>query len=563
MKRHIQRTVIIALLFVLSLTMSSCFTQVGQYPRGVRRSPNRPPETETPSAEYNPSTTLTAIVESRNPADPAFPEITLRFTDVRTAFLALRDSALAGHEAERYELLIEPGTYRIRRSMTWIEDKESSVWREFAMHPTIDGEVIISGAEINREGDADRQWNDLNEWETVDASLYRYATEWPYSFGMVDINKFSDNYQRWINDCDRPEILKRREMVLVNGSILQQRLENEKLLPGTFKVFESEANEPGRLAIQLTEPLKAGDQIQIPITQNLLILRNLDRIEITNIDFVHANPHHGTKAVIISGAPSIQLTYCSFNEHNWKGLGIGNTPLPTDYSRPDTLEIINCQANRNGGMGMGLSFLTRLRVENCELAENSWRSWAAGTDAWAVGGCKLFHVHDVTVTGMNAHDNLSTGLWFDTDGERIVVENSLFVDNARDGLFIEACQGPVDVVNNRLLNNGRDGLRSNSSSFLTVQNCRFELNKAAHFCLAGTSRKFTSFSSDVAMHVQAKNNLFRDNQFLGEPIWYVEEWLVPKGKRYYENETRFVNNSSWPYDRNNSFSQKPLPEDQR
>jgi len=544
------------------LLVTSCFSHTGQRPQDDQGRLSRTQKKEARIREYIALNTLTAIVEQGAPDQPIRPEIKLRFNDLRTAFLALRDSAMAGHQAVRYRLLIAPGTYRLRKSMVWIEDEDSDLQREFVMRPAADGDVVISGAELNREGNTDQPWNDQGEWSTLDAELHRYKTDWPYSYGTVDLSKFTDRYQQWINNSDKPELLQRREMVVINGTILDQRLQHERLLPGTFKVIESENGNPGQLAIQLTQPLTANDEIEIPIIENQLILRRLDRVIISDIDFVRANPHHGNKAVIISGTQSIQLTDCSFNEHNWKGLGIGSSPLPTNRTQQDTIEIINCRANRNGGLGIGLTNLARVRIDNCELAENSWRAWAAGAKQWATGGSKIFHVHDVTVTNMHAHDNLTTGLWFDTGAKRVTIEQSTFENNGRDGLFIEASQGPVEIVGCRFLNNGRDGLRSNSSEHLTVRNNRFEYNQVGHFCLAGRNRQFVDFESGQDLHITAKNNQFSNNQFLGEPIWYVEPWLMPNGPTRYVEDTRFINNASWPYDPDNPFSQKPLPEDQ-
>ncbi|MCB2212605.1 right-handed parallel beta-helix repeat-containing protein [bacterium] len=551
------------LIALLLLAATGCFSSTGQIPEQDERIPSSA-KNPRPTTAYPVERTLTAIVDPElKLVQPGTVDDTLRFTDLRNAFLALHDSAHTGHPAERFELLVMPGTYRLTRPMLWVVDDGYTQWIEFSLRPYGAGEVTISGAEIYRQGDPNQPWNDLSRWEPVDDMPDSYITQWPYAWGKADISGFNDNTRDWLTGVKHPELMLRREMVLVNGTLLKQRTLEQKLMPGTFKVKDATDDQPGWLHIQLSEPLQADDSIEIPVTQTLLTLRDFDRIEIEGIDFVHASHFHPGKAVIISGTQSARIENCGFNENNWRGLSIGNTPLPIDRQGPDTLEIINCRANGNGAMGMGFSNVARLRIEDSELAWNNWRGYSAGTDAWAVGGSKLFHCHDVTVSNLHAHHNLATGLWFDTDAERVVIEDCLFETNARDGVFIEACQGPVDIFACIFSQNARDGLRNNSSSELTVRGCRFDRNAVAHFCLGGLSRKFTSFEDGRQLHVTGQNNLFRNNQFLGEPIWYAEEWISAKKLNNWERETRFEGNACWPYDPDHPFCQRPLPEELR
>lgn len=563
MTRYAMRTVIVTLILVFAASVNVSVSQAGSNAPAPPKTQSTAEPTAPLTARNAAERTLTAIVTHDTSASWTHPDIQLRFKDLRTAFNTLRDSAKSGYPAERYTLLVEPGTYRLRKPLVWIEEKDSVSGHEFIMQPSREGDVFISGAELNREGKSTDRWGDMTNWSVVDSSLHRYSTEWPYAFGLVDKSHFASRYQRWMTNTDEPEHLQRRDVVIINGTLLQPHLEHEELVPGSFKVVEGQDGKPGRLTIQLADPLDDHDIIEIPVTENLLILRRLNRVSITGISFIHANPFIGNNAVIISGTSSVQLTDCRFNDHSWKGLSISRVPLPLDRTRADSIEIVSCQANGNGGMGMGLSFIARVRMQDCELAYNTWRGRAAGTEGWAVGGTKLFHVHDVTISNLHAHDNQSSGLWLDTDCARIRVENCLLENNSRDGLFIEACQGPIEVVNNRILNNGRDGLRNNSSNNLTIENNRFEFNMAGHVCFAAKNRTFSDFEGGQELTVKALNNLFHDNQFLGEPIWYAERWLIPDGSGRYVRNTRFVNNAAWPYDADNPFCQKPLPEEMR
>ncbi len=560
----LKRFPIPVLIALLMLTATGCFSSTGQLPE---QDDGRIPSSEKnprPTAEYQVNRTLTAIVDpGLTTIQPDAVDDTLRFADVRNAFRALHDSAHTGHSAERFELLVTPGVYRLTRPMLWVVDDGYTQWIEFSLRPYGDGQVTISGAEIYRQGDPEQPWNDLTRWEPVNDMPNSYVTEWPYAWGTTDISDSPGRTRDWLTGVEHPELMLRREMVLVNGTLLKQRTLEQEPVPGTFKVKDAIGDQPGWLQIQLSEPMQADDLIEIPVTETLLTLRNFDRIELEGIDFVHASHFYPGKAVIISSTQSARIENCSFNENNWRGLSIANTPLPTDRQRPDTLEIINCRANGNGGVGMGISNVARLRIDDSELAWNNWRGYSAGTDGWAVCGSKLFHCHDVTVSNLYAHHNLATGLWFDTDAERVVIEDCRFKLNARNGLFIEASQGPVDIFASTFSQNARDGLRNTSSNEVTVRGCRFERNAVAHFCLGGLSRKFTNFENGRKMHVTGEDNLFRNNQFLGERLWYAEEWIPAKGLNNWVQETRFEGNACWPFDPGNPFCQRPLPEELR
>lgn len=524
---------------------------------------------------------------------------------LRVAFHALRDSAAASLSPAVFVLHLSPGLYRLDRPLHWDGDRHGG--REHHLLVQADpggGPVVISGAwavldpggqpRLLREG-VPRGSTPVPppfRFLPADSTGRLVRTDRFFDWGVLDISDYKARYRQWMENVERPELLRRREMVIVDGSLLQQRLLQHELLPGCFRIEGGHrtsagpdhprprqfwfANVPGhpstdglpdsthvtdaRLWLHLDRPLAEIDSIEIPVSPGLLILRNLDRVELRGIRFQHANPFHAGSTVTLAAIPSARVEGCEFVEGNWRGLQVGAVPLPVDRARPDSLEIIACRAVGNGAYGMSASRVARLRLEGCTTSWNNRRGFAAGTEAWAVGGMKLFKVSDVTVAGHTASFNQATGLWFDTACERIVIEGGLFEGNSRDGLFLEANPGPIVVSACSFINNGRDGLRLNSSDRVRVQHGRFVHNGFTGVRLADLGRETVPWKQEADPEVESRVHrgtaaVFAGNTFLGPNSFAKTRHVNPFERWVWIWRTEFRDNTCIPPDRGSPFNQ--------
>lgn len=475
--------------------------------------------------------------------------------DLRAAFAALRDSARGSTQPARFELLLNAGLYRLREPLVWVPPEDTRPVT-VVVRARDRGRVVICGAETGRRGDPAQPWSDWRAWTAIDSARRIYATEWPYAWGLAPIEDYSRNYRDWMRGVDRPEFLRRREMVLVNGTHLRQALARDELTPGSFCVEPGGEAGPGRLFVRLSSPPGPADSVEIPVARALLILRRFDRVELEGIVFRHANPFHPGSAVEISGTESVRIERCDFLENNWRGLSLGHCPpLPVDRSRPDSLEVIDCRANGNGAVGMGFGRVARLRLENCETSFNNWRGDAAGTRRWAVTAVKLIHAHDVTVTGHVSRDNLAPGFWVDTDGARVRIEGAVLTGNATRGLFVEASQGPVDVVACTIRDNGGAGVQLNGSDNVTVRDCRIEDNGGGQVLLAGIRRSFRDFERPGGGTVRSScaNTVFAGNMLIGKPLFATSRWVSARERDRWLERTVFRGNRCDPPDPSSPF----------
>jgi hypothetical protein len=105
----------------------------------------------------------------------------------------------------------------------------------------------------------------------------------------------------------------------------------------------------------------------------------------------------------------------------------------------DVLEA-NCLKD-NGQYGFSAyeaNGVSNLTVKGNEIVHNNTDDWeTTNPGCGCTGGAKFWNTIGATVTGNWIHDNLSTGLWADTNNARFTIEGNYFENNQSEALFYE------------------------------------------------------------------------------------------------------------------------------
>ena len=117
------------------------------------------------------------------------------------------------------KILISPGTYRESIQLVYNGQETDA---PIIFEAKAKGTVIISGSEV---------WGN---WQRGSQSNI-YVHPWPYKWGLAP---YPAGWAGWVT---LQPILRRREMIFVNGKFLQQVLTKRELTEGSFFVSESEA----------------------------------------------------------------------------------------------------------------------------------------------------------------------------------------------------------------------------------------------------------------------------------------------------------------------------------
>jgi len=105
---------------------------------------------------------------------------------------------------------------------------------------------------------------------------------------------------------------------------------------------------------------------------------------------------------------------------------------------------------------------TNVLLDHNEISGNNTDDWEAHEDGCGcTGGGKFWDAHAVTITNNYVHDNLSVGLWADTNDTDFLVEGNYIADNDSQGLFYEISYN-MTVKNNNFIRNGLVGGPQNS-----------------------------------------------------------------------------------------------------
>jgi len=348
-------------------------------------------------------------------------------------------------------VLVHPGTYR--ESLTIAAESEiveQPILRLEAVEP---GTAVISGSEV---------WTG---WEQTVGSDISYHT-WPYDWGLAPIPS--------VLESQVPEdIVRRLEMVFVDGIHLEQVLSYAELHPGSFFVSEPE----DRLYVHPSGPPDLNLRfVEVAVRHDLLRVNGVHNFVLDGLVFEHANQPFYAPTAQVANSRNVEVAKITLRWNNWTGLGVWNTSNVT---------LHDSSAIHNGGAGMDLGKVSRARFEEVETAQNNWRGASGGYTGWSVAGIKAGSMHDVFFVGHRSESNATRGMWLDTNNESVLIDAPRWCHNKTGGFFVEATQGPIVVNDAVICNNHNAGVLSGNATNFALFDSTICNNSGTQILISG------------------------------------------------------------------------------
>jgi len=292
-----------------------------------------------------------------------------------------------------------------------------------------------------------------------------YEKIWPYDWGLSD-DKYTDY------DIYMPELVRRREMLYVNGDHLIPVLSKSAVTAGHF--FVDETNDK----IYMLPPagvnmgaalIETADYVSMSADfakSCLFRLIDIQNVVVRNIQFTQASSDHAGAAFSLYRVKNIKIENCMVENASYYGVGMHD-------ARDITFN--NVTMNKNGGGGIEGGSLDNVLLTNCETSYNSWRGDLGNFTDWDMGGIKFLFSYDVKIARHRSIDNTSPGIWFDSECRRVTIEKCYVDGNTSSspsvtaGIYLEGSIGPF-LVDKCIIVNNRKGLNLASSNDVTIRN---------------------------------------------------------------------------------------------
>lgn len=400
------------------------------------------------------------------------------------------------------EVLIHPGVYREYVDVTTYTNYPSN-------QPGNTTPILVEGTDPSNRPII----SGANVWTGWTPSGNHYTHAWPYDWGAYEAP--------WQNTIvNLTEIVRRREVVWIDGDRLDPVLELANLTEGTFFVDEDadliHVYPPSGVSM-------AAALVEVAERERVWGQEYEDNLTIRNVVFEKTNGpwDDGFGMVRITGSENNLLDNVAFRYANWTGL----------YSTlTDGMVMSDVAFENNGGRGFAIWKIKNVSILNASATGNNWRGYLQGTIAgespftgWTTGGANIESAHGVTINNFTASDNFTRGTWFDTDVIDVTVTGSDFSRNQNDGMFIEAVQGPVEITNSTFMDNLRHGIFTGMAEQLTLDGNTFDRNGTSPIRVSGANngRGIVNFETSVYQTVLTRWWTLENNEFYGEGPYLI------------------------------------------
>lgn len=389
------------------------------------------------------------------------------------------------------KVLVYPGTYRESVSLFFNSNqKEAPIVFEAAQT----GKVIVSGSDI---------WTGWKKKPNTNI----YTRKWPYNWGLASYPG------GWAGNVTLKNIVRRREMIFINGKPLTQVLSYAALKENSFYV--SEVNDT--VYIWSLRGTNIGTAtIEVSIRSGIFAVYYGRNITLRGFTFRHDNTPVDGDAVRFATCSNITIEDSTFHWNNWGGLAF--------YYSHNVTARRNI-ANYNGGRGMGAYEIKTLLFENNETSYNNWRGVTGGFTVWSVAGLKHMLIHDGIYRGHKSLNNQTGGFWLDTDNTNVLIENAFYRGNLTNGIFIEATQGPLTLRNSAICGNNliKDyfigpGVITGNSTNITLEGNVIYGNGASQVGITGgePERTVQDWETGEIMNLKTELWTIRNNVIMGK-----------------------------------------------
>jgi parallel beta helix pectate lyase-like protein len=444
-----------------------------------------------------------------NPGTETLPVKTIG----RAALLSTLDNA----RGIPVTVLVHPGVYR-----EGIALPPGGTNAPLTFRGTEIGKAVISGSDV---------WTG---W--IRRGRGAYGHSWPYTWGLAPVPPGWPTLQA---------IVRRKEMVFVNGELLTQAMDPGGGSEGAFYVDEV-------AHLLYIWPKQGADPnrtiVEVAVRDVLFSAVNRANVTLHGLVFQHAATPLDGSAVGFDGMTGLTIEDTTFRWNNWGGL---NTSASTNVA------VVRSVSNHNGARGMSSWKTKTLRFEDNETSFNDWRGVRGGFTGWAVAGVKLLRLHGGMIRRHKAVGNKTVGFWLDFDNEDVSVEGSFWCDND-GGAFIEASEGPITIERTIICRNRYNGILASVSQRLTVRDTvvyrngapQVEVNDTA----SGTVDNWET-GQPITLRTQfwtlCGNAIVGSND--GRDLLSVPDW------DFFQKSLRAAHNTYWNPGQTNVFSlRRPL-----
>jgi hypothetical protein len=383
-------------------------------------------------------------------------------------------------------VVVAPGTYR--ESLTVAGGSTSA---PVTIEAATNGTAIVSGADV---------WTG---WTAYSGNSSIFTHSWPYAWGLCPVG--SGPFEQ--------DIVRRREMIIVNGTVLTQVLSLNEVRAGSFYV--------GASTVYVWPPSGTDmgtATVEVPTRANLLEVSGTSGTTLKGMTFEYANSCWDNQAVLFTSTNDADVESNSFLWNNGGGLKFNDS---TNVTSEDNV------ANHNGQIGLQGYHIKYWTSDSDEAAYNNWRGSQGVIYPWGAGGADLMLIHNGTFNGLKMLFNEGRGLHFDTDNANISVDSLVSYRNLMSGVQVELSEGPATISNSYICSNALanyyqqqyDGaVNVNAATYLTLTQNHFADNGAGVMAPDGGSaaRYTTNWETGQELTLYTEHLTMTDNTIEGD-----------------------------------------------
>lgn len=378
-----------------------------------------------------------------------------------------------------------PGTYR--ESIIAAGSASAPV----TIEASIPGTVTVSGADV---------WTG---WGQYSGNSNIYSHSWPYTWG----------YCAQLPGPTEAGIVRRQEMLFVNGFPLTQVLSFGQMTVGTFFVNE------GSRTVYIWPPSGtaiSSATVEVATRSSLFKVQGLHDWVLRGLTFQYARGCRNIDSAVFvtQKAADILIDNDKFLWNNSIGL---------ESADVSNVTVQSSQANHNGQDGIFAQYVEKGLWTSDETSYNNWRGAQGAYYAFNVAGMKFGEVHDSTINNFQTLFNESHGLHLDTDIRNMTIDSLTSLENLNGGIQLEADPGPVTLSgakicnNNRMLGTYSGGVLITDSSYVTVTGSTIYNNGSSQFMVWGRNGGIavTNYQTGATTQVYNQNFTFMSNTIEG------------------------------------------------
>lgn len=414
---------------------------------------------------------VTLRVDPTHPSSSDDNPGTLRLP-LRTIGRAITLAESANVQGQGVQVQLANAVYRESVEVT---RKDNSTDAPILFEADTPGRAIISGSDV---------WADWQFVHTIDSpngEISVYVHDWPHNWGLAPIP------QGWLDaglNVPVPDILRRREMVIINGLPLLQTLSEPDAEAQAETFYVDEAND--RLLIYTRQALENA-AVEVAIRPIIMRIHERSNIAFKGLQFRHASTVYDS-AVQIQRSQNIWLEQNTFAWNSSGGLGLNRST--------NIIGRRNLYAD-NGGTGYGGGFNVNLLSEDETAIRNNWRGGQGNFIGWSQAGVKHLYVRNVTYRRLTVTDNQAHGFWLDSDNMDVLIENAEISRNRNSGLYLEVSRGPVVMRDSIIAENAISGIRAANMMNITLQQNQIYDNQFAQIYITGENEGRTITNWDT------------------------------------------------------------------